>query len=115
MVGPGQSALTLAITGGPNSAKDGVPGTAEDRRIDHIIPREAVLKGSYQCYIEISVNALFGLGLNGFRHQQPDVSVVMITLIPDERVVSTRNCRHCARQVRGSSIVYRFQTARTNG
>lgn len=73
MVSRAHSTLTVAITGGPNSAKDGVPGTAEDRRIDHIIPREAILAGSYQCYIEVSVNALFGLGLNGFRHQQPDV------------------------------------------
>jgi len=74
MVGCGVFQAHVAITGGPNSAKDGVPGTAEDRRIDHIIPRKAVLAGAYQCYIEVSVNALFGLGLNGFRHQQPDVS-----------------------------------------
>lgn len=62
-----------AITGGPNSMKDGVPGTAEDRRVEYIIPREAVTAGRYEFIIELSVNAMFGLGLNGFRHQQPDV------------------------------------------
>lgn len=61
------------ISGGPNSMKDGQPGTAEDRRVDHIIPRDAVAAGSYSFYVELSINAMFGLGLNGFRHQQPDV------------------------------------------
>ena len=63
----------LAIAGGPNSSKDGKPGTQEDRRVEHIIPREAISNGKYQFIIELSVNAMFGLGLNGFRHQRPDV------------------------------------------
>ncbi|RSH94200.1 Glycoside hydrolase, 38 vacuolar alpha mannosidase [Saitozyma podzolica] len=64
-----------AITGGANSRKDGAPGTAEDRRIDHIVPREAVTAGRYEIYIEVSVNGLFGVGINGFRHQRPDMNV----------------------------------------
>ncbi|WVF71778.1 hypothetical protein IAT40_006586 [Kwoniella sp. CBS 6097] len=64
-----------AITGGPNSTKDGVVGDQEDRRVEHIIPRDAVKAGRYECYIEISVNGMFGLGLNGFRHQRPDMNV----------------------------------------
>ncbi|WOO86295.1 Alpha-mannosidase [Vanrija pseudolonga] len=63
------------ISGGPNSMKDGQPGTAEDRRVDHIVPREAVAAGHYSFYVELSINAMFGLGLNGFRHQQPDMNV----------------------------------------
>ena len=51
---------------------------AEDRRVEFVIPAEAVQHGIYQCYIEVSVNAMFGLGLNGFRHQQPDVGCVPI-------------------------------------
>jgi alpha-mannosidase len=66
--------LISAITGGPNSAKDGVPGDQEDRRVEHIIPRTAVEVGTYEVVIEVSINAMFGLGLNGFRHQKPDVS-----------------------------------------
>lgn len=71
---PVSSAHSSAITGGANSRKDGAPGTAEDRRIDHIVPREAVTAGRYEIYIEVSVNGLFGVGINGFRHQRPDVS-----------------------------------------
>lgn len=47
---------------------------AEDRRVEFVLPPDAVKAGVFECYIEVSVNAMFGLGLNGFRHQQPDVS-----------------------------------------
>lgn len=47
---------------------------AEDRRVEFVLPPEAVARGVFECYIEISINAMFGLGLDGFRHQQPDVS-----------------------------------------
>jgi alpha-mannosidase len=63
-----------AIAGGPNSSKDGKPGTQEDRRVQHIVQRYAIKNGKYQFVMELSVNAMFGLGLNGFRHQRPDVS-----------------------------------------
>jgi hypothetical protein len=62
------------ITGGRNSDKDGVPGTAEDRRVEHVVPREAVERGTYELIVELSCNGMFGTGLNGYRHQQPDVS-----------------------------------------
>lgn len=65
---------TLAITGGPNSDKDGVPGNQEDRRVQHVIPQTHVDAGRYECYIEVSCNGMFGLGMNGYRHQRPDVS-----------------------------------------
>ena len=42
--------------------------------MEHIIPRDAIQNGKYRFVIELSVNAMFGLGLNGFRHQRPDVS-----------------------------------------
>jgi len=71
--------LSIAIAGGPNSSKDGKPGSQEDRRVEHIIPRGAITDGKYQCVIELSINAMFGLGLNGFRHQRPDVSLISET------------------------------------
>lgn len=69
--------LIQAITGGPNSSKDGKPGNQEDRRVEHVIPRDAVARGTYECYVEVSVNSIFGLGRGGFRHQAPAVSVVL--------------------------------------
>jgi alpha-mannosidase len=65
-----------AITGGPNSDKDGVPGNQEDRRVQHVIPQAAVDAGTYEVIIEVSCNGMFGLGMNGYRHQRPDVSTV---------------------------------------
>lgn len=64
---------SLAITGGPNSDKDGVPGNQEDRRVQHVIPQAAVDAGKYEVIIEVSCNGMFGLGMNGYRHQRPDV------------------------------------------
>ncbi|KAJ9125450.1 hypothetical protein QFC22_000411 [Naganishia vaughanmartiniae] len=61
-----------AITGGPNSDKDGVPGNQEDRRVQHVIPQAAVDAGIYEVIIEVSCNGMFGLGMNGYRHQRPD-------------------------------------------
>jgi alpha-mannosidase len=52
--------------------KDGRPGEQEDRRVEHIIPAEAVKKGSYTCFIEVSCNGMFGLG--PYRYLHPDVS-----------------------------------------
>ena len=52
--------------------KDGKPGEQEDRRVEHIIPADAVKKGSYTVYIEVTANGMFGLG--PYRYQTPDVS-----------------------------------------
>jgi alpha-mannosidase len=52
--------------------KDGRPGEQEDRRVEHIIPAEAVKKGIYTIYIEVTANGMFGLG--PYRYQTPDVS-----------------------------------------
>nr|XP_018263421.1 uncharacterized protein I303_03290 [Kwoniella dejecticola CBS 10117]OBR85579.1 hypothetical protein I303_03290 [Kwoniella dejecticola CBS 10117] len=70
---PGCEAMIYTTEGHP--LHDGVIGDQEDRRVEHIIPRAAVESGRYECIIEISVNGMFGLGLNGFRHQQPDMNV----------------------------------------
>lgn len=52
--------------------KDGKPGEQEDRRVEHVIPAEAVKLGSYTIYIEVTANGMFGLG--PYRYQTPDVS-----------------------------------------
>ena len=64
--------LTSAITGGYNTVKDGRPGEQEDRRVEHIIPPEAVKAGSYSIVIEVSCNGMFGIGEN--RYSPPKVS-----------------------------------------
>lgn len=46
--------LKKGITGGPNSSKDGVPGTQEDRRVEHVLPESVKETGVYECYIEVS-------------------------------------------------------------
>ena len=51
--------------------KDGHPGEQEDRRVEHIIPAEAVKKGMYEIVIEVTANGMFGLG--PYRYQTPDV------------------------------------------
>ena len=51
--------------------KDGHPGEQEDRRVEHIIPAEAVKKGIYEIVIEVTANGMFGLG--PYRYQTPDV------------------------------------------
>lgn len=65
--------LMAGITGGTNTMKDGHPGEQEDRRVEHIIPADAVKKGSYTVYIEVTANGMFGLG--PYRYQTPDVSL----------------------------------------
>ncbi|WWC63022.1 uncharacterized protein I303_105621 [Kwoniella dejecticola CBS 10117] len=63
------------LTGGPNSNITAYPGYVEDRRIEHIIPREAVLAGKYESYIEVACNGIFGIGINGYRHHEPDMDM----------------------------------------
>nr|XP_019011845.1 uncharacterized protein I206_03951 [Kwoniella pini CBS 10737]OCF50626.1 hypothetical protein I206_03951 [Kwoniella pini CBS 10737] len=78
---PGCEAMIYTTEGHP--LHDGVPGDQEDRRIEHVVPRAAVVAGRYECVIEISVNGMFGLGLNGFRHQQPDMNVFFQLALAD--------------------------------
>lgn len=72
-------------------------GLQEDRRIEHIIPAEAVKAGEYHCIVEISINAMFGLGLDGFRYQRPEVcpSFAHLTDRVDEQVLYSTYCRPC--------------------
>ncbi|WWC88253.1 uncharacterized protein L201_003160 [Kwoniella dendrophila CBS 6074] len=63
------------LTGGPNSTITAYPGYVEDRRIEHIIPRQYVKAGKYECYIEIACNGIFGIGINGYRHHEPDMNM----------------------------------------
>jgi hypothetical protein len=51
--------------------KDGHPGEQEDRRVEHIIPAQAVKRGIYEIVIEVTANGMFGLG--PYRYQTPDV------------------------------------------
>jgi hypothetical protein len=51
--------------------KDGHPGEQEDRRVEHIIPAQAVKQGTYEVVIEVTANGMFGLG--PYRYQTPDV------------------------------------------
>lgn len=51
--------------------KDGHPGEQEDRRVEQLIPPEAVREGRYEVIIEVSANGMFGLGT--YRYQTPDV------------------------------------------
>ncbi|KIK17686.1 glycoside hydrolase family 38 protein [Pisolithus microcarpus 441] len=59
---------------------DGVPlqgitgGYGGDRRVEHIIPREAVLRGTYEVVIESSCNGMFGVPWNGDTIAPPDMN-----------------------------------------
>ena len=44
-------------------------------RIEHIVPVADVKKGSYQIYIEVACNGMFGVGMHNLRYQPPDVSL----------------------------------------
>jgi hypothetical protein len=55
--------------------KDGHPGEQEDRRVEHIIPANAVKKGIYEIVIEVTANGMFGLG--PYRYQTPDVRLLI--------------------------------------
>lgn len=56
--------------------RDGRPGAQEDRRIEHVIPTEAVQRGTYTIIIEVSANAMFGVGMHNLRYQVPDVRII---------------------------------------
>ena len=48
-------------------------GDGGDRRVEHIIPREAVERGTYEVVIESSCNGMFGVPWNGDTIAPPDV------------------------------------------
>ena len=50
-------------------------GTGGDRRVEHIIPREAVEQGVYEVIIESSCNGMFGVPQSGDLIAPPDVRV----------------------------------------
>ena len=58
---------------------DGTPlqgitgGYGGDRRVDYIIPRDAVKKGVHELVIESSCNGMFGVPWNGDTIAPPDV------------------------------------------
>ena len=49
-------------------------GYGGDRRVDHIIPREAREKGVYEIVIESSCNGMFGVPTNGDTIAPPDMN-----------------------------------------
>ncbi|KIJ12332.1 glycoside hydrolase family 38 protein [Paxillus involutus ATCC 200175] len=59
---------------------DGVPlqgitgGHGGDRRVEHIIPREAVHRGTYELVIESSCNGMFGVPWSGDMIAPPDMN-----------------------------------------
>lgn len=70
----------LGLTGGVTTTRDGQPGNQSDRRVDHIIPPQALQQGTYSLIIEVSCNGMFGVPLGGYRYQTPDVSHVSTLL-----------------------------------
>jgi len=67
--------------------KDGHPGEQEDRRVEHIIPAQAVKRGIYEVVIEVTANGMFGLG--PYRYQTPDVRLnVVLTSSPINEIAS---------------------------
>lgn len=52
-------------------------GDGGDRRVEHIIPREAVERGTYEVVIESSSNGMFGVPWGGDIVAPPDVRQVI--------------------------------------
>ena len=46
-----------------------------NRHVERILPREAVLQGTYEVIIESSCNDMFGVPMNGNLIEPPDVSL----------------------------------------
>lgn len=68
-------------------------GTQEDRRVEHVIPRAAVESGRYDLVIELSVNAMFGLGSKQSRYQEP-LKDKYFDLVTADIFVSRSEARH---------------------
>lgn len=69
---PGCEAMIFSPDGTPLQGITG--GYGGDRRVDHIIPREAVKKGYYEIIVESSCNGMFGVPWNGDTIQPPDMN-----------------------------------------
>ena len=78
---------------------DGTPlqgitgGHGGDRRVDHIIPREAVQKGYYEVVIESSCNGMFGVPWNGDTIAPPDVSTFFPYILSQRVLMDDRHDR----------------------
>ena len=82
---------------------DGTPlqgitgGFGGDRRVEYIIPRDAVKAGKHSFVIESSCNGMFGVPWNGDTIAPPDVSPLcprrasrLMYMLPDEQVLQAR-------------------------
>ncbi|RSH89663.1 Glycoside hydrolase, 38 vacuolar alpha mannosidase [Saitozyma podzolica] len=83
------------LTGGENSKISAYPGYYEDRRVEHVVPREAVKAGHYECWMEVSCNGLYGIGINGQRHHEPDMNMLYHLTLAD--LVLYRSSAHALR------------------
>ncbi|KIJ61767.1 glycoside hydrolase family 38 protein [Hydnomerulius pinastri MD-312] len=69
---PGCEAMIFTTDGLPLQGITG--GYGGDRRVEHIIPAEAVKRGTYQVVIESSCNGMFGVPWNGDTIAPPDMN-----------------------------------------
>ncbi|KAI6046633.1 glycoside hydrolase family 38 protein [Pisolithus marmoratus] len=69
---PGCEAMIFSTDGVPLQGITGAYGG--ERRVEHIIPREAVLRGTYEVVIESSCNGMFGVPWNGDAIAPPDMN-----------------------------------------
>ena len=64
-----------AFTGGTTQGTMGSGNEQETRRVEHVIPKEAVKSGRYECFIEVSCNGMFGTANMQYKYQPPAVSL----------------------------------------
>lgn len=76
---PGCEAMVFTTDGVPLQGITG--GYGGDRRVEHIIPREAVKAGKYEVVIESSCNGMFGVPWNGDTIEPPDVRLPHLTIV----------------------------------
>lgn len=69
---PGCEAMILALDGTPLQGITG--GFGGDRRVDYIIPHEAVVAGFHEFIVESSCNGMFGVPWNGDTIAPPDMN-----------------------------------------
>ncbi|KAH7882020.1 glycoside hydrolase family 38 protein [Phlebopus sp. FC_14] len=69
---PGCEAMIFSVDGLPLQGITG--GYGGDRRVEHIIPAEAVRRGSYEVVIESSCNGMFGVPWSGDIIAPPDMN-----------------------------------------
>ncbi|KIM65521.1 glycoside hydrolase family 38 protein [Scleroderma citrinum Foug A] len=69
---PGCEAMIFSTDGVPLQGITG--GFGGDRRVEHILPREAVLRGTYEVVVESSCNGMFGVPLRGDIIAPPDMN-----------------------------------------